>query len=310
MLMQAQPALCLRATNPNCEAMVKVAMFVSVMSLVAASLESPVSGIETTRDPVFLQSAGQANSEADLQLWRDEQVRRVRASVPSGHQQFALDSIEQEYMQRLSQIAGSSSISSTQSFPAFLFLTSAKRCQTVEELQSWHATQLDQIKQLVPAEYQQVGLDSIEGEYQKHAARLSQLPEVDASEATALANLPVLQINAEEYRTQRELEEWRAKQAAQIERFVPTGYQQIALNSVDKEFEMRVADLDTSAPEGQVNLSSDVPISNGITRAGKAVRLGAIVGLAAVVGVAARAWKGKQSGDGNVYLLADEKVTA
>lgn len=284
--------------------MVKMAMFMSVLSLVAASI-----GIETTRDPVFLQSAGQASNSNDLQLWRDEQIRRVRASVPSGHQQFALDSIEQEYTQRLSQIDGSLSTSDAQSFPAFLFLTSAKRCQTPEELHSWHETQLDQIKHLVPAEYQQVGLDSIEGEYQKHAARLSQLPEVGASEAT-LANLPVLQINAEEYRTQQELDEWRAKQAAQIERFVPAGYQQIALDSVDKEFEMRVVDLHTFAPEGHVNLSSDVPISNGITRIGRAVRLGAIVGLATVVGVAARVWKGKHNGDGNVYLLVDEKVTA
>lgn len=290
--------------------MVKMAMFMCALSLVAASLESPVGGIETTRDPVFLQSAGQANSEADLQLWRDEQVRRVHASVPSGHQQFALDSIEQEYMQRLSQIGGSSSISNTQSFPAFLFLTSAKRCQTVEELQSWHTTQLDQIKQLVPVEYQQVGLDSIEGEYQKHAARLSQVPEVDASEATALANLPVLQINAEEFNSERELEEWRAQQAAQIDRFVPTSYQQIAMNSVDKEFEKRVADLHTSAPRGQVDLSSDVPISAPSTHIGKAIGFGAIVGFAAVVGVAARVWKSKQSGEGNVYLLVDEKGSA
>jgi len=290
--------------------MVKLAMFTFVFSLVAASLESPSGGIETARDPVFLQSAGQANSEADLQLWRDEQIRRVHASVPSGHQQFALDSIEQEYMQRMAQIGGSSSISNTQSFPAFLFLTSAKRCQTVEELQSWHTTQFDQIKQLVPVEYQQVGLDSIEGEYQKHAARLSQLPEVDESDAAELANLPVLQINAEEFHSEQELKDWRAQQAAQIDRFVPTGYQQIALNSVDKEFEKRVADLHTSAPEANVDLSSDVPTSTGITRMGKAVGLSAVVGFAALVSVAARMWKSKQSGEGSVYLLVDEKVTA
>jgi len=284
--------------------MVKMALFMSVFSCVVASLETPVSGIETTRDPVFLTSAGQSNSEADLQQWRDEQVRRVRSSVPSAHQQFALDSIEQEYTQRSLQIGSSASTSNTHSLPAFLFLTSAKRCQTVEELQTWHTTQVDQIRQLVPAEYQQVGLDSIEGEYQKHAARLNQLAASGATQS--VDDLPVLQINAEEYRTQQELEEWRAKQAAQIERFVPTDYQQIALNSVEKEFGIRVADLDADAPEAHINLSSD----DGITRIGKTAQLGAIVGLAAVVGVAARVWKGKASGDGNVYLLQEEHVTA
>lgn len=282
-----------------------MALLMSVFAFVVTGLETPV---EATRNPVFLTSAGQATSEADLQQWREEQVGRVHASVPSAHQQFALDSIEQEYTQRLSQIGGSASVSNTQSLPAFLFLTSAKRCHTVEDLETWHATQLDQIRQLVPAEYQQVGLDSIEGEYQKHAARIS--ASGAAAPATKVENLPVLQINAEEYRTQQELEDWRAKQASQIERFVPTDYQQIALNSVDKEFGMRVADLNTDAPEAHVDLSSDVAVSDGITRLGKAARLGAVVGFATVVGVAARVWKGKAKGDGNVYLLHDEQVTA
>jgi len=290
--------------------MVKVAMLMAFLALVAGSFTTPMSG-----DPVFLRSAGQASSEADLQLWRDEQVQRVHAFVPLAHQQFALHSIEQEYTQRLSQLGGSASVSNSQSLPAFLFLTSAKRCQSVEELQSWHTTQLDQIRRIVPVEYQQVGLDSIEGEFQKHAVRLSQLAAVHTSGATAstapsVEELPVLQINAEEYRTQKELEDWRGQQAEQIERFVPSDYQQIALDSVNQEFEMRVADLHAKAHKGQENLSSDVPANFGLTHVGKAARFGAIFALATLLSVAAGMWKGKQNRDGDVYLLAGEEVTA
>jgi len=288
--------------------MVKVAMLLK--ALVAASLATPLSAIETSRDPVFLRSAGLANSETDLQLWRDEQVQHVHAAVPPAHQQFALDSIQQEYTQRLSQLGGSGSTSNSQSLPAFLFLTSAKRCQSVEELQAWHTTQLDQIQRLVPAEYQQVGLDSIEGEFQKHAARLNQLASVQNS-APSVEELPVLQINAEEYRTQKELEEWRAQQAVQIERIVPSDYQQIALESVNKEFEMRVADLPATALDGPQNLSSDVASNLGLAHVGKAARFGAIFAFAALLSVAAGVWKGKQHRDGgDVYLLAGDEVTA
>jgi len=262
-------------------------------------------GVEVAKDPVFLTSAGQVNNNADLQQWKDEQTQHVQTSVPLAHQQFALDAIAHEYSQRVAQIDDSvNNPSSGQSMPAFLFLTSAKRCQTLEELHAWHNSQREKVKQAVPREYQQISLESIEGEYQKHSMRLMQSDKIAPTAQANVQDLPVLQINAEEYNTKPELEDWRTQQSTQIERFVPSDFQQIALNSVDREFRMRVADLDA------VNLASTEVARTELARTFGIARLGGIVGLAALVGMAVRIWKSKATEDTGAYLLHEEQGTA
>merc|ERR1719329_901712 len=65
--------------------------------------------------------------------------------------------------------------------------------------------------------------------------------------------LPVLNLNAEEFKTSEELQAWKAAQTSSIEKYVPADYRGFAQTNVDQEYAVRMeAVTQLSAEEGEV----------------------------------------------------------
>lgn len=202
--------------------------------LLACACIFPVTAVE----PVFLQSATDVTTIEDLEAWRSKQLALIASNLPNGRQEFARHSIEKEHNHRMAQLNSDSSAKPDAQLPALLYLERVHNCNNMDDLDMWRERQVTKVREVVPAEYQHVGIESIDKEYEKHAALFRGTSSVDGP-----SNLPVLMMNAEEFKTRPELNAWRDEQAAQIERFVPQDFRGFAYDSIEKEFTSLLAQL-------------------------------------------------------------------
>jgi hypothetical protein len=208
--------------------------------------------------------AQKCTTEVCLHAWRDACEDKIKAVVPKEYQQFPVASIEKEYQKDLARIKQAEASTpppvakqSPVDFAAIgalispIVMAEAQKCTTEVCLRAWRDAQEDKIKTVVPKEYQQFPLASIEKEYENDLARIKQAEAstpppaerqspVDFAAIGALIS-PTVMAEAQKCTTEVCLRAWRDAHEKKIKAVVPKEFQQFPLASIEKEYEKNLA---------------------------------------------------------------------
>jgi len=107
-------------------------------------------------------SAKDCNTTEQLEAWRHDQEKKIKAFTPKAYQNFELEPLQQEYERNLDRIEGK---------PEHAAPKSAAECKSTRQLKAWRRAQLKSLA-VVPKAYRNFAEEPIEKEYKKNLARI------------------------------------------------------------------------------------------------------------------------------------------